>query len=46
MSQLPKYYDDDKPLQVKRERVDSVNLYEVKENELDILEMVNLLLLI
>jgi hypothetical protein len=38
MSTPTRYIDDDKPLQVKRGRVDSVNLYEVKENELDILE--------
>lgn len=38
MSAQTNYIDADKPLQVKRGRVDSVNLYEVKENELDTLE--------
>lgn len=38
MIEQPKYSEADKPLQVNRGRVDSVNLYEVKENELDILE--------
>ncbi len=38
MNNQPKYIEADKPLQVRRGRVDSVNLYEVKENELDILE--------
>jgi hypothetical protein len=38
MKENPKYSDADKPLQVNRGRVDSVNLYEVKEDELNILE--------
>ena len=34
----PKDPSGEKPLRVRRGRVDSVNLYEVKENELDLLE--------
>jgi hypothetical protein len=38
MNEPPKQSNTDKPLEIKRGRVDSVSLYEVKENELDILE--------
>jgi len=38
MSTQPKYTDADKSLRVRRGRVDSVDLYEIKENELEILE--------
>jgi uncharacterized membrane protein len=34
----PKDYTDEKPLRIRRGRVDSVDLYEIKENELDLLE--------
>lgn len=37
MKQNPSYSDTDKPLRVRRGKVDSVDLYEVKENELEIL---------
>lgn len=35
---MTKNTNSEKPFKVRRGRVDSVNLYEVKENELDILE--------
>ena len=34
----PKFPSEEKPLRVRRGRVDSVDLYEIKENELDLLE--------
>ncbi len=34
----PKFPSGEKPLKVRRGRVDSVDLYEIKENELDLLE--------
>lgn len=34
----PKFTSGEKPLKVRRGRVDSVDLYEIKENELDLLE--------
>jgi len=38
MKEQPKYIDEDKLVKLRRGRVDSVDLYEVKENELDMLE--------
>ncbi len=38
MSTSPKPPDGEKPLTIRRGRVDSVDLYEVKDNELDLLE--------
>ena len=37
MKQNPSYTDTEKPLRVRRGKVDSVDLYEVRENELEIL---------
>ena len=37
MKENPSYIDTDKPLRVRRGKVDSVDLYEVKEYELEIL---------
>ena len=38
MSSKPRPIDDSKPLRVRRGRVESVDLYEIKDNELDALE--------
>ena len=38
MSSKPRQIDDSKPLRIRRGRVESVDLYEIKDNELDALE--------
>jgi hypothetical protein len=38
MSNKPNHLDDSKPLRVRRGRVESVDLYEIKDSELDSLE--------
>lgn len=38
MSERPRDFDDAKPLVVRRGRVESVDLYEIKDSELDLLE--------
>ncbi len=38
MSTAPRYTSGEKPLRVRRGRVESVDLYEIKDNELDLLE--------
>jgi hypothetical protein len=38
MATNPQHVDDSKPLRVRRGRVESVDLYEIKDTELDILE--------